>query len=789
MNSKENNESNEPAKDDLLEIPSLSTIIQLYRSYLWLALGLGLVVAIAFVLAILSLPEEYTAKSRIIVEVSEKRMLDVQEVVDETLDSQIIDQVMVTHVEAIKGNEFLKFAWDGMNPKMRERISRSYVMSSDNPDNGVEMLRKWLKVERNGFSLLVDIKATHRNPVLAKFIADDIAKSYIDFNLVYRNEWNNSAVRFLKAQGEQLRQNLEKAELELQAYRKNANLVSLEGNQDILSERLKLVGNSYTRARLDRIQIENTIKQISAAEENGQEGLVSLEMIYSIPNVRLLANEQDDLLSSLNVLSETYQRNHPKIREVQEAIKTNQAQLKAEVDQAVLRIRNEYNVARDFEMGLEREMKSLEAETLNLADKAVEYNILKRRAEVKRSAYNQVLNRLLVTEVTSKTGTTTVRALDRAITPEKPSFPNKIFTLVAGFALFLCVFIPLPPLLSLANKHLKNWDDLESLFGVSVWGTLPKVASSNIHTYRLEGILFGMIPWVKSGRQLILNISESSLKNLPWFRSREVITLDSETSTIAKLPVFKAATDTIVDIDSSEDAGAKESLRSLHTRIHLNSISAGSKVLLFTSTSPNEGKSSIVYNVAKELAKSGKRTLVIDCDFRRPTMHKAFISNEEDELELSNSIGLCDWYSHLKTNESLIKPSVFDSKDVNGLSLIKAGSTNREPANLILSKEFSILIEGLKAEYDVILLDSPPAGVFSDTLLLTTVSDEVLYLVKYGAARKKELVNTVELLKTGHAKLSGFILNALTKKQLSTLGYYRKDNYYGYAVAVESNHS
>ncbi|MCH6255296.1 AAA family ATPase [Puniceicoccaceae bacterium K14] len=783
MISNENEGSNERQKDELLEIPSISTIIQLYRTYLWWALGLGLVVSIAFVLAVLSLPNEYTATSRIVVENTEKRMMDVQEVVDETLDSQLIDQIMVTHVETIKGNDFLKFAWDGMNPKMRERVSRSYVMDADNPDDGVELLRKWLKVERSGFSLFVDIKASHRNPVLAKFIADDIAKSYIDFNLVYRDEWNNSAVRFLRAQTEQLRQNLEKSELELQAYRRESELVSLEGNQDILSERLKLVSNSYTQARLGRIQIENTIKQVSAAEEGGIEGLISLEMVYSIPTIRSLMSERDTLLSSLNVLSETYQKNHPKIREIQEATKTNRVQLEAEVDQAVLRFRNQYNVARDFEKGLEAEMKILENDTMELADKAVEYNILKRRAEVKRSAYNQILNRLLVTEVTSKTGTTTVTASDRAITPDKPSFPNKIFTLVAGFALFLCVFIPIPPLLSLANKRLKNWDNLEEIFNVSVWGTLPRLGARNLKAYRTEGVLFGMVPWVKNGDKLLLRIGDSSLKNLPGFRKKDLVILDSKRSAFARLPIFKAANDGVIDIENSDDAAAKESLKSLHSRVHLNSISHGSNVLLFTSTSPNEGKSSIVYNLGQELAKSGKRTLVIDCDFRRPSLHRAFVSSEEDEKELNESIGLCEWYSHLKTNENSIKPSIFDSKTSSGLSFIKAGSTNREPANLILSKEFSVLVEGLKSEYDMILLDSPPAGVFSDTLLLTTISDEVFCVVKYGAARKKELVHTVELLQTGHAKLSGFILNSMTKKQLATMGYYRKDSDYGYSNA------
>lgn len=779
-NANNSGERDNPPKDDLLEIPSLSTIVELYRTYLWWALGLALVVSVSFVLAIFSMPEEYTATSRIVVEATEKRVLDVKEVVDESLDSQIIDQVMVTHVESIKGNEFLKFAWDGMNPKMRERVSRSYLTGNEDQVNGVEMLKKWLKVERNGFSLLVDVKATHHNPVLAKFLADDIAKRYIDFTLVYRNEWNNSAVRFLKNEAELLRQNLEKSELELQAYRKDANLVSLEASQDILSERLKLVSNSYTNARLKRIALENTIRQISLAQEKGQEALMAQQVIHSIPTVRSLMNERDSLNSELSVLSETYQKNHPKVRDVQDAINTNQSQLRNEIEQAVVRIRNDYHVTVDYEKGLREEMVKFEQETLDVADKAVAYNILKRRSEAKKDAYNQVFNRLLVTEVTSKSGTTMVRALDRATTPDKASFPNKVFTVVAGFAIFACVFIPIPPLFSLANKRLKHWDDLEELFNVSVIGTLPKVDGKRSKVYRTEGMLFGMIPWVKSGQQLILNVAESPLRKVPGFRESDTMTLNSETSFFARLPMFKSDSDSIVDIESCHDVSAKESLKSLHSRIHLGAISAGSKVLLFTSTSPNEGKSSVVYNLGQELAKSGKRTLIIDCDFRRPSMHKAFITNKEDEDDLSNSIGLCEWYSHLKTNESSIQPSVFDSRELRGLSLVTAGSTNREPANLILSKEFAMLMDKFKAEYDVILLDSPPAGVFSDTLLLTTVSDEILFLVKYGTSRKKEIVNTVELLKNSHAKFSGFILNSMSKKQLSTMGYYRKDSDYGY---------
>lgn len=208
-----------------------------------------------------------------------------------------------------------------------------------------------------------------------------------------------------------------------------------------------------------------------------------------------------------------------------------------------------------------------------------------------------------------------------------------------------------------------------------------------------------------------------------------------------------------------------EAYRTLRTNIQFSSFDDRVKTIVITSSGPGEGKSTTAANLAVSLAQGGHNTILVDCDQRKPKIHKTF--------KLSNQIGL----SNLLIGEASFEEAIHKTT-VDKLSVLTSGIKPPNPAELLSSSKMQRFITSLKEKYDYIILDTPPVIMVTDAQVLAKYADGCLLVVASREAEREAAVKAKELLEKVNAKVLGVVLNKLDTSKNGNYGYYYQ-YYYG----------
>lgn len=216
----------------------------------------------------------------------------------------------------------------------------------------------------------------------------------------------------------------------------------------------------------------------------------------------------------------------------------------------------------------------------------------------------------------------------------------------------------------------------------------------------------------------------------------------------------------------SPKSPVSEAYRSLRTNIQFADIDRPKHVLLMTSTTSKEGKSTTAINLAITLAQAGSRVLLVDSDLRRPSVHNFF--------SMDKTYGLTNVLIGSLTFDDVIKPTEVDNFDI-----ITAGDIPPNPAELVASKRMRKFIEEARSRYDIVILDSPPVVAVTDAAVLATRVDGTILVVSSGTVNRKEVSRALALLKNVRASILGVVLNGLDIKRIYG-SYYYYFHYYQY---------
>lgn len=201
-----------------------------------------------------------------------------------------------------------------------------------------------------------------------------------------------------------------------------------------------------------------------------------------------------------------------------------------------------------------------------------------------------------------------------------------------------------------------------------------------------------------------------------------------------------------------------ENYRTLRTNLQYSSFDKEIKVIVVTSSEPGEGKSTTASNLAVSLSKDEKNVLLIDCDLRKPSQHKAF--------KLSNLKGLSDVVIGKETVASA------SHKHSGNLAILTSGKVPPNPSEMLGSKAMAQLLEDMKEKYDYIILDTPPVQAVSDAQILASKADGTLLVVRAEKTKKDAVVNSLNLLKKVNANVLGTVLNAVNNSKSASYYYY-----------------
>lgn len=212
-----------------------------------------------------------------------------------------------------------------------------------------------------------------------------------------------------------------------------------------------------------------------------------------------------------------------------------------------------------------------------------------------------------------------------------------------------------------------------------------------------------------------------------------------------------------------------EQFRTIRTNINFSSVNRSIKTILFTSSEASEGKSTVAANLAVTWAQQHQKTLLIDADLRRPTLHTTF--------GLKNTLGLSTILSSDINFETAIQ-----STAINYLSVVTSGPIPPNPSELLETSRMNELISDFKGKYDIIILDVPPLLSVTDTQIIASLVDGVVLVIRQGTAQKSSVQRSIELLKMVKANLLGYVLNDITSKG----GKYGYGYGYGYGYDKQS---
>ncbi|WP_300902914.1 CpsD/CapB family tyrosine-protein kinase [uncultured Clostridium sp.] len=211
-------------------------------------------------------------------------------------------------------------------------------------------------------------------------------------------------------------------------------------------------------------------------------------------------------------------------------------------------------------------------------------------------------------------------------------------------------------------------------------------------------------------------------------------------------------------VEKKPKSVAAEAYRSLRTNIQYSSFDKEYKTIVVTSSNPGEGKSITAGNLALTLAEGESRVLLVDCDMRKPSVHKNF--------KVTNTHGLSD----VLLQKQKVMDVAHNYKD--NLYIITSGKIPPNPAEMLASKAMTLFLDEMKKHFDYIVLDTPPVHAVADPQILSTKADGTLFVVRAGVTKKDDVQGSISILKKVNANIIGTVLHAVENSKNKYYYYY-----------------
>lgn len=550
-------------------------------------------------------------------------------------------------------------------------------------------------------SLVIRVSYRHPDPSVAADIANLFVEEFIQLNQRQRAEDQMRIIEDLALWAESQRKKVEESDLKLQQYKELHNLVSLDQKRDIATNRLLQLNQRVVEAETQLKDLTARRDQIEAFKKEGTD-LTRLSFIGDQPSVAQLIGQRSSQQVAIAQLRERYRAKHPRMIEATQALNQIESEIAEHVSKTVAKIQADYETFLSSVEDLRSQLRSSEAEALRVDRIAVDYNSLLREREVNEQVHQTILSQMKVTSLPNTNEDTKARKIDQAAPPptDDPVSPNIPLNLAVGLLGGLGLGLGFAFFIAFIDDRVKSAFDIEAVVG------LP---------------LVGIVPQVKRGEM---------------FERAQIVS-------------------------SNLDKQVAEAFRTLHSSIKLNDESKNAQLMLVTSTIPSEGKSFIAANLALTFAGHGEKTLLVDCDLRKPAVHK--------EFRLDNTRGVIDHCLGSISLDDAISRNVTDNLDV-----MCAGGRSKSPTQLLNSKQFDDMLSELRRRYKRVIFDTPPLGAVSDATVILPSMDGSLFVIQFSRTKRKAAQHVARRLVESNVPCFGAVLNGL---DIDVSGYYYSQYY------------
>jgi len=615
------------------------------------------------------------------------------------------DQFLATQIKLIQSDAVLRPVADQFH--LRDLEQRPNAATDQGLLIDAPVALQNLKVTRpaNTYLLLIGYRSPDRR--LAADVANAIAHSYVEHTYDIRFRSSASLSTFMEKQLEELKAKMERSDAALAQFERELNVINPEEKTNILSARLLQLNADYTNAESERVKKEAAYKSVSSGTLESAQASTQGEVL------KTLAERLGEAEARFAEVKTHYGSNHPEYRKAATQLTQVQNQFDAARSSVIRRVEVEYREAVNREEMLRKTVGETKTEFDRINARSFEYESLKHEADADKKLYEELITKIREAGINAGFQSNTVRLADNARPGLKPVFPN--IPLNVGLALLLAstLAVGAAVLSDTLDNTIRDAEQVSRIVKAQVIGGLPQVKS--------------------------------------W-RSRQTLTPPGNGTVMLR----HAEEDRLI-------AGFGEAVRTLRNSIMLSSFDRPIKSLMVTSATPGEGKTTVCVHLAMAHAQQGHKTLLIDCDLRRPSVHR--------RVGLTSETGL----SGVLLRGLKWRDCVMPVPGIPNLDVLPAGPAARHASDLI-GRILPQLLEEASAEYDLVMVDSPPALGFPEPLQMATAVDGVALIALAGQTDRKALASVVSMLQRLRANVVGVALNEITK-DIGDSYYYH--GYYG----------
>jgi len=580
---------------------------------------------------------------------------------------------------------------------------------------------------------LIAISCSTLNPKLSADIVNKLIDDYINRSFITRVQSTQRVSDFLTKQLDDLKQQVETSQEQVIDLGKRLGVNALDPTHSQITASLEALTQAAGQAEIARILAESRYRVLSNMDTNAVDESIANGTTTIVPNgipngaASLGTSELGNLRATRSTTMADLARitapgglgpNHPQAKADRAQIDQLTKEIKTAQNRVIDDAKETYLAALADENQTRGALEAEKTEADKLRDPLVEYNIHQREFDSERTLYEGLLERLRTASVQAGLESTEIDVVDPAMPTSQPSLSSRSSILLINTAVAALLGVILAFILESLDSGLRSVADIEAVSGLHSLALIPRTRRAGVDVSALD-------------------IAERNIGVL-----------------------------------SNPKSQFTEAFRALRTSLLLSSAGGPPRVILLTSATPSEGKTTVCTNLACVMAQNRNvRVLMIDGDLRRPTIHH--------RLGLNGKIGL----TSVLTGSSTLEQAVQTLKDIPNLDVLVSGPVPPFPTEMLGSEAMKNLLQQCREIYTHIVIDSPPLLSVTDGVLLARDADAVVLIVRHGRSTKHTVRRARDLLVRSGAPITGVAINAVDLSSPEYYGYHGYAAYAGYGAA------
>jgi succinoglycan biosynthesis transport protein ExoP len=606
-------------------------------------------------------------------------------------------------------------------------------IQKSHPDIDYKAILEDLTIRRLGQSKIIQVNYKSDNSQKIKLILDPLADFYLKYSLNKRQTKLRQGVQFVDAKLPEIRIRLGQLQKEMQMFRQRYNFIDPENQSEVISSQIQ----SLTQQRLT---INQQLTAARATYDRLQRREEQLAILNTAPLYQTLIGQQRQLDTQLSGELTRFQPDNPVIRTLQEKRSNLLPIIEAEAARTInIRISEVTDLIKKIEVDnqyIVQAEKQLQLKLDQLPVLSRQYTEILRNLEIANESLNRLLaarEQLQIQVAQTELPWELIQAPNQPLYPISPNIP---LNLILGFVASSLLGLGAASLREQTDNTYHSVENVQDKIGLPLLGSLP------------------------FNKNLVQNTSLNLInKNQqPEVVVDPLLVNDEPAKTSARRPSRSSY--------YYGHGSFWESLQVLYSNIQLLNSDRPIRSLVVSSATPGDGKSTVVFSLAKTAAIMGKKVLLVDCDLRKPKIHKL--------SKLNNLWGL----SSLISSDIDVKQVIQEMPELKGLSVITAGPVPPDPARLLSSDKMIQLMDYFSDNFDLVIYDTPPLSGLVDARLVAIHTDGIMLVVRIDKTDKSVVKQVVDMLKASPINLLGTVVNG---EKFRGLGYnynYRYSSYY-----------